>query len=164
MSELTLEQRVQAVEDQLEIYALIASHPPSADTGADYYTRQVYTTDGIFDLGDELEGARENVAVAAITKTPGHQRAIASGLIHFTGLPFIELRGDEAYVTSYLQILTPDPRGEPREVPNHGVTNGYRIHGVWANRWSLVRNSEGWKIKSRQLRLLNGSDAGRQIF
>jgi hypothetical protein len=31
----TLEQRIRAVEDQLEIYNLIAGHPPSADTGAD---------------------------------------------------------------------------------------------------------------------------------
>ncbi len=29
--------RIRAIEDRLEIYNLIASHPPSADTGADYY-------------------------------------------------------------------------------------------------------------------------------
>src|SRR6266702_474057 len=164
MAEKDLEQRLQAIEDQLEIYRLIASHPPSADTGADFYTRQVYTTDGVFDLGDELEGAHGNLAIAAITKTPGHQRAIASGLIHFVGLPLIELQGDAAYVTSYLQILTPDPFGEPHEVPNHGVTHGYRIHGVWVSRWSLVRTSEGWKINNRSLRLLDDSRAGREIL
>ena len=36
---LTLEQRIRAIEDRLEIYNLIAGHPPSADTGADYYAR-----------------------------------------------------------------------------------------------------------------------------
>jgi hypothetical protein len=30
----TLEQRLRAIEDRLEIYNLIATHPPSADTGA----------------------------------------------------------------------------------------------------------------------------------
>ena len=34
MPERTLEQRVREIEDRLEIYNLIASHPPSADTGA----------------------------------------------------------------------------------------------------------------------------------
>ena len=29
----SLEERIQAIEDRLEIYNLIASHPPSADTG-----------------------------------------------------------------------------------------------------------------------------------
>ena len=33
MSASTLEDRVRAIEDRLEIYNLIASHPPSADTG-----------------------------------------------------------------------------------------------------------------------------------
>ena len=30
----TLEQRFRLIEDRFEIYNLIASHPPSADTGA----------------------------------------------------------------------------------------------------------------------------------
>jgi hypothetical protein len=34
--------RLRMVEDRLEIYNLIAGHPPSADTGADYYTRAIY--------------------------------------------------------------------------------------------------------------------------
>ena len=42
----TLESRIREVEDRLEIYNLIASHPPSADTGADYFTRAVYVEDG----------------------------------------------------------------------------------------------------------------------
>ena len=34
----TLEQRLRLIEDRFEIYNLIASHPPSADTGAGGYT------------------------------------------------------------------------------------------------------------------------------
>ena len=39
----TVEDRLRAIEDRLEILNLIASHPPSADTGADYFTRGAYT-------------------------------------------------------------------------------------------------------------------------
>ncbi len=53
----SLEARLREIEDRLEIYNLIASHPPSADTGADYYTRAVYTEDGIFARGEGLDGA-----------------------------------------------------------------------------------------------------------
>ena len=42
----TLEQRLRPIEDRLEIYNLIASHPPSADTGAADYTASVWTEDG----------------------------------------------------------------------------------------------------------------------
>ena len=118
-----IENRLRAIEDRLEIYNLIASHPPSADTGADYFTRAAYTEDGVIDLGGG-KTADGNEAVAAMLKTPGHQAAIAGGLAHFCGLPRIEIDGDTATVTSYLQILTPHPTAEPHEVPNHGVEQG----------------------------------------
>ena len=72
----TLEQRIRAVEDRLEIYNLIAGHPPSADTGADYYAEAIYTEDGVFDRGSDLSGATGNKAIAASLKSPGHQAAI----------------------------------------------------------------------------------------
>ena len=46
-----LEARLKIVEDKLAIYELIASHPPSADTGSADYTSSVYLEDGVFDPG-----------------------------------------------------------------------------------------------------------------
>src|SRR5262245_47546641 len=159
-----LEQRLRAIEDRLEILNLIASHPPSADTGADYYTVQVYTEDGVFDRGEHLLGANGNRDIAAIMRTPGHQAAIRGGLAHFASLPHIAVDGDAAVVTSYLQILTPQASGEAVEVPNHGASKGYRIHRVAANRWELVRTAQGWKIRSRTLRPLDGSEPARRLL
>jgi hypothetical protein len=162
--DLTLEQRIKTIEDRLEIYNLIASHPPSADTGADYYAEAVYTEDGVFDRGADLSGAKGNKAIAASLKSAGHQAAIAGGLAHFTGLPFIALDGDSAVVTSYLQILTPNKSGVQVEVPNHGSSRGYHIHRVVTNRWELERTTSGWKIKRRSLRLVDGSEPSREIL
>jgi len=159
-----LEARLRAVEDRLAILDLIATHPPSADTGADYYTVQVYADDGVFDRGENLTGAAGNEEIAAIMQMPGHQAAIRGGLAHFAGLPHIAIDGDTAVVTSYLQILTPDPNGEPVEVPNHGASRGFRIHRVAANRWELVRTARGWKIKRRTLRPLDGSEPARALL
>ena len=160
----TLEHRIKAIEDRLEIYNLIAGHPPSADTGADYYAAAVYTEDGVFDRGADLSGATGNTAIAASLKSEGHQAAIAGGLAHFTGLPHIQLDGDTATVTSYLQILTSNKSGPSIEVPNHGSSRGYHIHRVVTNRWELVRTSKGWKIKCRSLRLVDGSEPSREIL
>jgi hypothetical protein len=160
----TLEQRIRAIEDRLEIYNLIAGHPPSADTGADYYARAVYAEDGEFDRGENLSGAKSNEAIGASLKHPQHQAAIAGGLAHFAGLPHIALDGDKAVVTSYLQILTPNKSGELVEVPNHGASRGYHIHRVVTNRWELVRTAEGWKIKRRSIRLVDGSEPSREIL
>lgn len=158
-----LERRLRAIEDRLEIYNLVAAHPPSADTGADYFARAVFTEDSTLDLGAG-KGASGNDAIAAALSAPGHQAAIAGGLAHFAGLPHVQIDGDEAVVTSYLQILTPHPSAEPIEVPNHGASRGWRVHRVGANRWELVRTPAGWKIKRRTLRVLDGSEPARDLL
>ena len=159
----TLEDRVRAIEDRLDILNLIASHPPSADTGADYFARAVYVEDGELDLGRDKK-AVGNGTIGAMMKKPEHQAAIAGGLAHFCGLPRIELDGDKAVAFSYLQILTPHPTEKPHEVPNHGVSNGFRIHRVASNRWELTRTAKGWKIKRRTVRTLDGTEPAREIL
>src|SRR6201998_1444049 len=124
-----LEDRIRAIEDRLAIYNLIAGHPPSADTGADYYTRAVYADDGVFDRGPH-PGGEGSAAIAAVVKTPAHQGAISGGRAHFRGPPLIGLAGARAAVTSYLQILMPAPNGARVELANHGTSTGFRIHRV----------------------------------
>lgn len=160
----TLDQRIRAIEDRLEIYNLIATHPLSADTGADYFAESVYAEDGVFDRGPNLSSASGNKAIAAGLNSVAHRAAIAGGLAHFTGLPHIALNGDEAVVTSYLQILTPNKSAEPVEVPNHGTSRGYHVHRVVTNRWELARTASGWKIKRRTLRLVDGSEESRELL
>jgi len=160
----SLEDRIRAIEDRLEIYNLIAGHPPSADTGAGAYAEAVYTEDGIFDRGPGLPGAAGNKALGALLNSDAHRAAIAGGLAHFTGLPHVTLDGDTAVVISYLQILTPNKTGEPVEVPNHGASRGYHIHRVVTNRWELKRTAAAWKIKRRTIRLVDGSEGSREIL
>jgi len=160
----TFERRLRAIEDRLEIYNLIASHPPSADTGAAGYAETVYTEDGVFDRGPGLDGATGGKAMGALLASDGHQAAIAGGLAHFCSLPHVTVDGDRATVISYLQILTPNKSGPAVEVPNHGSSRGYHIHRVVTNRWDLVRAAEGWKIKRRTLRLVDGSPAARDLL
>jgi hypothetical protein len=163
-AELPFERRLRAIEDRLEIYNLIAGHPPSADTGNALYAEAVFTADAIFDRGPDLSGAVGNKAIGANLQSAGHQAAIAAGLAHLTSLPHLTINDDTAVVVSYLQILTPKKSGETVEVPNHGGSRGYHIHRVVANRWDLIRTPAGWKIKSRTLRLIDGSEPAREIL
>ena len=158
-----LEDRLRAIEDRLEIYNLIAGHPPSADTGADDFAREVYVEDGALDLSAG-KGASGKEAIAAILATSDHHAAMDGGLAHFASLPHIHIDGDEAVVTSYLQILTPDRSAAPVEIAGHGASQGFRIHRIGANRWELVRTAKGWKIRRRVLRPLDGSEPARKIL
>ena len=159
----TIEDRIRAIEDRLEIYNLIASHPPSADTGAQSYIQSIFLDDATLDLGG-AKRADGSAAISHIVTRPEHGAAIRGGLAHFAGLPHVVIDGDNAMVTSYLQILAPHPTDDEIEVPGHGVSRGYRIHRVGANRWELVRTAKGWKIKRRTYRTLDGTEPALDIL
>jgi hypothetical protein len=160
----SLEERVRQIEDRLEIYNLIASHPPSADTGSRAHVANAWTEDGTFDRGAEFGGPQRQSKSGGGIDNPEHMRAISRGLAHFSGLPYVRVNGDTALAISYLQILVPDRVGPEFEVPNHGKGRGFHVHRVSANRWDFVRTAEGWKIKGRQLRALDGNEGARGIL
>src|SRR5580692_12907479 len=107
----TVEERLRLIEDRFEIYNLIASHPPSADTGAGDYTATVWTEDGVFDRGAEFPRPTGRAAIAGGSSNPEHHRAIEQGIAHFAGLPYVRVIVDTAVAISYLQILVPDRIG-----------------------------------------------------
>ena len=160
----SFEERIRAIEDRLEIYNLIASHPPSADTAGSDHIAASWVEDGVFDRGENLSSPRGRENIAKQVLSADHQAAIERGLAHFTSMPHVAIDGDSAVVTSYLQILVPQTQGDPVDVPNHGSSKGFRIHRMTANRWELVRTAQGWRIKRRTLRQLDGSQPARNIL
>src|SRR6266446_8969378 len=107
----TLDERIRLIEDRLDIYNLIATHPPSADTGAGEYTASVWTEDGVFDRGAEFPRPTGPAAIAGTSTSVEHRRAIEQGIAHFAGLPYVRVTGDSAFAISYIQIRVPDHVG-----------------------------------------------------
>ncbi len=131
----TLEQRLREVEDRLEIYNLIASHPPSADTGSGDYTRTVWTEDGTFRprFLPQFPRPTGRDQIAAGSSNPEHHKALEQGIAHVSGHPYVRVTGDTAFAISYLQILVPDRVGPVFDVPNHGSSGGFHIHRISAS-------------------------------
>ena len=123
----SLEDRIRAIEDRLEIYNLIASHPPSADTAGKDHIAASWVEDGLFDRGENLSSPRGRENIANQVLSADHKAAIDRGLAHFTGLPHVTIDGDTAVVTSYLQILVPQTQGDPVDVPNHGSSQRFAV-------------------------------------
>lgn len=159
-----LEQRITAIEDRLAIYNLLATHPLSADTGAEEFINAIYTEDAMFDRGAGLTGAEGRTGMLDMVSSDGHRAAIAGGLAHVGNLPLVELHGDTATALSYIMLVTPDRHGEDRELANHGVSTGFRIHRVVANRWSLMRGERGWGIASRTALPMDGSGPALELL
>lgn len=160
----TLERRLSLVEDRLAIYHLIASHPLSADTGHGPFFPQVYTEGAVFDRGSAAPGAIGRDRLVALVQSDAHRAALDGGLAHFGNLPYIELKGDEAWVTSYLMLVRFDAQAQETELPNHGLSRGHRIFRVLANQWHVVRTAQGWRIQARKLFPMDGSAPARGLL
>jgi hypothetical protein len=152
----TVEQRLQAIEDRLEILNLIAAHPPGADSASHDFAEFFWLEDGTVDMAGQAKGYESMIGVL---NTPGFAEAQRQGICHFTGLPYIEIDGNRAVATSYLQILAADPDRKPFELSAHGASKGFKVCRLSANRWELQRTSQGWRIKSRTVRGMDNPGA-----
>ena len=156
----SIEQRLQAIEDRLEILNLVAAHPPGADSASHDFAASFWLADGTVDMAGQ---ARAYESMIGVLNTPGFAEAQRQGICHFAGLPHIVIEGDRAVATSYLQILAADPEGNPFELSAHGTSKGFRVLRLSANRWELQRTSEGWRIKNRSMRSMD-NPASRDLL
>jgi SnoaL-like domain len=136
----------------------------SKSLGYGPFFRKLYTEDAVFDRGAAAPGAVGRDRLLALVESGDHRAAIAGGLAHFGNLPHIELNGDEACVTSYLMLIRFDREGTEFELPNHGYSRGHQIFRVLANHWTVVRTAEGWRIKTRKLFPMDGSEPARALL
>jgi hypothetical protein len=158
------EDRLQAVEDRLEIYNLIASHPPIVDSLSHELMSTMFTLDGVQErppLGSIAMHNRDSTMEAAMQ---GAMRdAARMGLAHLTTLPYIKLGKNTAVAFSYVAVTVRDPTAEAVAVPAHGTGQGHRLFLIAANRWDLARTDGSWKIRRRKLIMCDGSEAPREL-
>ena len=143
-----LEERLRALEDERSIAAVVASYGPLVDNG-DPAAADLWVDDGVYDC-DELvmEGS---AAVADMVRSRPHQRFIAAGCAHFQGPVHVHVDGDDATAVGYSLMLVHDDEG-------------YRVRRVTANRWELTRTEQGWRVRRRVNRQLDGQAEARALL
>jgi hypothetical protein len=154
-----LEQRVQALEDRLDILQLIMSYPLALDSGAEQHCRSTWAENGVFDRGsnDPAEhsgGYQGTYGLEMIIEEfngPALQKARDRGLAHLMTAPHVVIHGNKAVATNYNQLV------------EHGG-NEFHTTRVTANRWELVREDGKWLIERRILRLLTGTREAQQLL
>jgi hypothetical protein len=140
-----LERRIRLLEDQVEIYQLLATYGPSADSGSDDVVRELFDVDGSYDSGiDRYDGA-DSVA-NMIATLPLHRQVMAEGSSHVVTMPVVRIDGDRAYAVCHGQLQRYD-----READQFRI---WRSSGVLLE---FVRTEQGWRFASRVNRLLDGS-------
>ncbi len=144
-----VETRLRAAEDQLEIMRLINSYGPLADSGSSQAAAELWVEDGVYDVGgSDTTTAHKTVGhkdLRAIYDSPAHQELIHIGSAHFIGPLSITVHGDTAAAVAYSMVVKKE-------------ANRWFLWRAAINHWELVRTPQGWRIKIRYNRVLDGSD------
>jgi len=145
-----LTERVRALEDELAVRRVIAAYGPAVDSGDAAAAAALWTKDAVYDMDvGTLHGAE---GIAEMVVGEGHQEIILGGSAHNIGPASVEVTGDTAAAITYSQLFRGDGSG------------GFYTWRVAANRWDLDRTSDGWRIRRRFTRLLDGRADAREIF
>jgi hypothetical protein len=146
----SIEERLADIEDRLAIYHLIASYGPVADSGSGDVAEKMWTRDGSYDSGvGVFQGAaalREMLAEGEL-----HRSLMAGGCAHLTTLPMVRVQGDRAIAVCHGQLL-------------RRKADSFEVWRTSAVKWTLARGPEGWRVESRQNRLLDGSKPAQELF
>lgn len=144
-----LENRLRAVEDQMEIYQLIAAYGPAVDSLSGAAAAALWQPEGSYQAGEFAFSGK--AAIEALVDMEPHRSYVADGCAHVLSLPHLTITGDTAVARNYSRIY------------RHDGTY-WRIERASANRWELARGPDGWQVVRRTNRLLNGEEAARDLL
>ena len=144
-----LEAKVGELSDRLEIMQLIAAYGPAVDSMDLDGVAALWAADGSYDFGGAPLVGHD--AVAALVDLDTHKAYVAAGSSHVLTAPRITLDGDRAVAVNCSQVFVKDG-------------SGWRADRTSANRWDLVRTADGWRVARRVNRLLDGSQAARDLY
>jgi hypothetical protein len=140
--------RLQQLEDYAAIGRLISAYGPAADRSDGAAIQELFSDDGTY----ELEGwSFDHQSMQETVRTDLHARYVLAGSAHVMSMPRIRLMGDRAVAVNYSQVFVSER--------DHWV-----VDRCAANRWELVRTTDGWRISRRVNRLLNGSETSVQLL
>ena len=144
-----LEQRVQALEDELAIVRLVASYGPLVDAGEADAVADLWAEDGTYDVEGWQMTSRDDLR--AMVGSEGHQGLIEGGCSHVLGPVHVTVHGDEA-VAVCESILVRHRDG------------AFSVRRAGANHFHLRREGQRWLIKDRRTRALDGSVEARDLL
>ncbi len=141
---------VAELRDRQAIAHLIATYGPAVDRGDSRGAAALWAEDGTYDLGP-LGLARGHASIAALFDADMHRQLIDGGAAHMLGPPRITLDGDGAVAVGYSAVA-------------RWTGSGFELFRVAANRWTLRRDENGWKVTSRTNRLLDGGEGAQALL
>jgi hypothetical protein len=144
-----LRNRVELLEDKLELYRIVSSYGPAMDTGSGDAAGSLWAEDGVYEF--DASQVKGPAGIAAMAESAGMRSQFEQGSAHVLSMPILRVTGDTAQATGYSRVYL------------HSE-DGYDIWRVSANHWEFVRTTDGWRVSRRSIRVIDGGPEARQIL
>jgi ketosteroid isomerase-like protein len=145
-----LARRVQALEDQLAIYQLIATYGPAVDSQSALAVGELWSEDGVYDPSG-VNPYAGRAAVEGLVYGEPHLSYLQAGCAHVLSLPHVAVDGDTAVAVNHSRVYLRDG-------------TSWRLERVSANPWELERADGAWRVGRRTNRLLDDDPAARELL
>jgi hypothetical protein len=159
---MSIEERLRAVEDRLEILNLLAGSALSSDVPSETYWEAMFAPSAGMDRGGS-EGLEGRDRIMEIIRSASQAEAINHGMAHAQALPYIRINGDRAVATGYLQALVIDPSSPEVTLPGKGTRKALATYHLTVNRWEFERTAAGWQMTKRVIRPIATEDAKEML-
>lgn len=146
----TVEERLRAIEDRLEIYNVVSAYGPAVDSLNVEGNAVLWAEDGVYQV-DGLGDYEGHDGLKAMIDGDFHQNVVRNGSGHILSLPHVLIDRDKAVATNYGTLFS----GEGGE---------FKLVRLIASRWYLSRRGASWVIDRRTNFLLDGRQAGRDLL
>jgi ketosteroid isomerase-like protein len=146
-----LEARLRLVEDKEKIKEVLARYGYNADLGRSEEYVDVWTDDGLYDLGAVKYAGKAQIREMITSPTGMHKTQIENRSLHTVCNLHIGVEGDTAWAEGYSIVFV---KGEGGVKP---LTAGY-------NHWDFVRAGDGWLMTRRLRRDVGGEEWGGETI
>jgi len=146
-----LEFRQAILEDQEKIRRCLARYGYNADLGRSEAWVDVWTEDGLYDLGNVRLAGKAELRGMITSPTHQHKLEIENRSFHSVFNLFIEIEGQTAWAEGYSIVFVRRPEGVTP------FTAGY-------NHWDFAREGDGWLMTRRLRRPLGGDEWGGETI
>lgn len=144
-----LERHIRRLQDELDLYRLVATYAPAFDSGASEIVANLWTEDGIYDV--DVGTWTGHQQITEMVEAAVQQGAAKMARAHVISMPHLRIDGDTAVATCHSRLYV--KRGD-----------GFDPWRVAANRWEFERTPDGWRIKRRINRLMDGTPEPRDLL
>ena len=146
-----LERRVKELEDKEAIRDVLARYGFTADLGFSKDWVDVWTEEGVYDLGPEETAAGSDALFHDIITNPEGHKTIENRSQHTVVNHFIRVDGDSAWAEAYSIVFV---RGDEGYYP---WTCGY-------NHFEFERKDGRWRLALRLRRPVGGDEWGGKVI